>query len=94
MVRTFSWKYLPGLMIRRMQAPRFNLIEFRLQPLVDRIASARFGSIAVPAVEGWQLLYFGGAKNNVGLFLFWESRFMDQVIAPVASAVSQKVPFC
>jgi hypothetical protein len=28
-------------MIRRMQAPRFNLIECRLQPLVDRIASAR-----------------------------------------------------
>ncbi len=28
------------------------------------------GSIAVPAVEWWQLLYFGGAKNDVGLFCF------------------------
>jgi hypothetical protein len=41
------------------------------------------GSIAAPAVEGSQLLYFDGAKNNVGLFLFRESRFMDRVIAPV-----------
>jgi hypothetical protein len=32
------------LMIRRMQAPQFNLIECRLQRLVDRIASDRFGS--------------------------------------------------
>jgi hypothetical protein len=31
-------------MIQRMQAPRFNLIECRLQRLVDRIASARDGS--------------------------------------------------
>jgi len=38
------------------------------------------------------LPHFGGAKNNVGLFLFRESRFMDRVIAPVVSAVSQKVP--
>ena len=57
-----------------------------------RLTNGGGGAIAVPAVEGWQLLYFGGAKNNVGLSLFRESRFMDRVIAPVVSAVSQKVP--
>jgi hypothetical protein len=52
-----------------------------------------FGSIAVPAVEGWQLLYFGGTENNVGLFLFRESRFMDRVIAPAVSACRRRFQY-
>jgi len=56
-------------------------------------AVGSYGSIAVPAVEGWQLLYFGGAKNNVGCSCFGISTHGPSNRAGRFSRVAE-VPFC